>query len=66
MTYSNVEVLIGKYDTDLLMKYTLHISFSIEGGRELLYDEITMVTSLNMDMRKDVVFIKVLNNKINA
>lgn len=49
----------------MIVKYKLHIAFSIEGGKELLYDEINMVTSADIESRNDIVYIKVLNNKIN-
>jgi hypothetical protein len=66
MSFSNIEVLFGQFDTDVILKYKLHIAFSIEGGKELLYDEIDMITSADIEARNDIGFIKMLNNKING
>lgn len=63
--YSDIDVLFGQYDTDVIIKYTMHLSFRIENGKELLYDEIPMITSLNVQSSNDIVYIKVLNNKID-
>jgi len=47
------------------MEYTLNIQFNIEGGKELLYDEIPMISSFDISAQNDVVFPKILNNKID-
>lgn len=44
----------------------MHIAFNIEGGRELIYDEIPMITSYDISSQNDIVYIKLLNNKINS
>jgi len=66
MTFSNIVVLFGQFDTDAVIEYTLNIEFNIEGGQELLYDEIHMITSADIESENDVVLIKILNNKIDT
>lgn len=66
ISYSNVEVMFGQFDVDMILKYKLNIAFLIDGGRELLYDEISMITSADVESKNDIVYIKMLNNKIDA
>ena len=48
------------------MEYTCNIQFNEEGGKELLYDEIPMVSSFDIEAQNDVMFPKLLNNKIDT
>ena len=64
--FSKIEVLLGQQDIDMILRYNMHIGFNVDGGRELLYDEITMVTALDLESKNDVLFIKVINNKISS
>lgn len=57
--------MFGKYDTDIVIEYTMNIAFVQEGGKELLYDEIPMISSIDLEAKNDVMFPKLLNNKIN-
>ena len=59
--------MLGQFDVDVILEYTLCISFSLDDytAQELLYDEIKMVTSFNMEWDKDVAFITILNNKLD-
>jgi hypothetical protein len=66
VNFSDFDVKFGQFDTDILFSYTQNIKFMIEGGQELLYDEIKMITTLDVEAENDVVFVKVLNNKIDS
>ena len=66
VNYSDFDVKFGQFDTDILFSYTQNIKFMIEGGEELLYDEIKMITTLDVEAENDVVFVRVLNNKIDS
>ena len=57
--------MFGKYDTDIVIEYTMNIAFVQEGGKELLYDEIPKISSIDLEAKNDVMFPKLLNNKIN-
>ena len=43
----------------------LSFSLDINGSKELLYDEVSMITSMNMQAKNDILFIQLLNHKIN-
>jgi len=67
ISFKNVNVLFGQYDSDIIIDYTTCLSFYLDGlgSNELIYDEIKMVTSLNMKAENDVLFIDLLSNKLN-
>lgn len=44
----------------------MHLGISIDGGRELLYDEVMMVTAVDVESKNDVLFVKIINNKISS
>jgi hypothetical protein len=59
-------VLLGQQDTDMILRYNMHLWISIDGGRELLYDEVMMVTAVDVESKNDVLFVKIINNKISS
>lgn len=44
----------------------LSFSLDVNGAKELLYDEVKMITSLNMQAKDDILFIQLLNHKMNV
>ena len=65
LSFSNINVTFGKFDTDVVLEYTLHYKIGIDGGKELFYDKIDIISSANIAARNDIVFINVLNHKIS-
>lgn len=68
ITYKDVNALFGQFDTDIILDYTMCLSFSLDaiGSKELLYDEVKMITSMNMKAEDDILFITLLNHKLNV
>jgi hypothetical protein len=66
-SYKDINVMLGQFDVDTIIEYTLCITFSLDDGKskELLYDELKMVTSFNVKVDNDVAFITILNNKLD-
>ena len=64
--FSHFETQFGKYDTDCIFDYTMGISWYLDtlGSKELIYDEIKMVTSANLKTDNDLLFIDILNHKL--
>jgi len=68
ISYKDVKVLFGQFDTDIILDYTMCLSFSLDtmGAKELLYDEVKMISSMNMKAKDDILFITLLNHKLNV
>ena len=66
-SYKDINVMLGQFDVDTIIEYTLCIAFYQDDSKqkELLYDELKMVTSFNMKIDNDVAFITILNNKLD-
>lgn len=67
ISFKNVNVIFGQYDSDIIIDYTTCLSYSLDtlGSSEIFYDEINMVTSMNMKAENDVLFIDLLSHKLN-
>ena len=61
----NPKVLLGQYDTDLIIEYTLAMQW-YNHNKEIMYDELPIITSMDMKMKDDVMFIKLLNHKLDV
>ena len=59
----DVNVLFGQYDTDMILEFTACMQFSDFGNKELMYDEVKMILSMNIEADDDILFIKILNLK---
>lgn len=57
-------MLIGQFDTDLTSTFTVKLGLFVEGGQELIYDELKMVISTNVNASQDIVYPKFINFKI--
>jgi hypothetical protein len=64
LSFKDVEVLIGQYDSHLIFTYNMGICFKLDGvhnAKCLIKDTIPMVTALNMEADDDILMIKILN-----
>lgn len=64
LSFKNFNILAGQFDTDLIFSFTLQLGLYIEGGVELIYDELKMVVSANINSQNDMVFPTIINLKI--
>lgn len=67
LSFKDVNVIFGQYDTDMILEYTAQLRFHEYGatGQELLYDELKMITSMDMTADDDILYIKLLNHKLD-
>jgi len=65
--FSHFETQFGKFDSDCIFDYTMGISWYLDnlGSKELVYDEIKMITSANLGTDNDRLFINILNHKLD-
>ena len=65
MHMKDMKVLFGQYDTDIIIEYTACMSMKMDliGSREFIYDELRMISSMDMKMSDDFMFIHLLNHK---
>lgn len=63
----DIKILFGEFDSDVQMEYKMHISFALDlpNSKELLYDEIKMVTNANVTSNNDILFISILEHRIH-
>ena len=69
LSFKDIKVMFGQYDSDIILEYTACVSFfgmSSKGSRELMYDELKMITTMDMTAKDDVLFMKVLTNKLDV
>ena len=64
--FKDAKVLFGQFDSDMILEYTMAVSFSLDqkDGLELFYDELNMVTSLNLEAENDLLQIEIQNHKL--
>lgn len=78
--FKDIEVLFGSYDTDVIVSYTACFGLMAEkkekemdehpmhpffgGWSEVIYDEIKMVTSANVESKNDMVYPTILKHKV--
>jgi hypothetical protein len=62
-----VNVLFGQYDTDMIIEYTAQMRFHEDNasGKELMYDELKMILSMDMTAEDDILFMRILNLKLD-
>lgn len=61
LDFKDIKVMFGQYDSDIIIDYTLLVRFTLDqsDSLELFYDEVNMVTSMNMEATNDVLFIDI-------
>ena len=64
---NHITVTLGQFDCDVIFDYTLEFAIFEDNSdmKELIYDEIRIITSVDMTTLNDVATIKVLENKLN-
>lgn len=67
LSYKDVNVIFGQYDTDMILEYTAQMRFHEYGssGTELMYDEVKMIMSMDMTADDDILYVKLLNLKLD-
>jgi len=65
-SFKDINVMFGKFDTDVIIEYTVCFSLRVDvaGSPELIYDELKMVTSAKVRADDDIVYITLLKNKL--
>lgn len=69
--FKNIKTMFGQYNTDMILEYTACFSIYPDNRserrseRELIYDEIPMITSMDVRSKNDVLYINMINNKID-
>lgn len=79
--FKDVKVQFGKYDTDVIFEYTLCLDFRPDGeytrhkkGHEkenpnpttVFYDELHMVSTAMMTWTKDIMYLNIMNHKLDV
>jgi hypothetical protein len=62
--FHDFDVKIGQFDTDIISTLVVKLSLSLEDGPELIYDELKVVLSANVNAKNDFVFPQLINLKI--
>ena len=64
--FKEVKVLFGQFDSDIIVEYTMSVAFSLDkkGSDELFYDELNMITALNLEADNDILFFDIQNHKM--
>lgn len=81
LSFKDVTVLYGQYDTNIIIEYTICLDFKPDdpgsnksgtpadhnqGNAEtVFYDEIHLITSLEVDVKQDVMQIQILQHKMD-
>ena len=61
----DIDVVFGQYDTDIIFEYKVCMSWFDRNGTHLMYDELKMISSMDMTVENDVMFITLLNHKLD-
>lgn len=64
VTFKDFNVIFGSFDTDVIASYTVAFALYLENGKEVIYDELKMVTSAKVRSENDVVYVTLLKNKL--
>lgn len=64
VTYKDVNVIFGSFDTDVILSYTVSFQLNLDNGDEIIYDELKMVTSAKVRSEDDNVYVTLLKNKL--
>lgn len=66
LNFKDIEVKFGEYDTDIILSYTTCVKFLLaDDDKELMYDEIRMITSGSVRNDENTLYAKVLSHKID-
>jgi len=63
----NIKVLFGQFDSDVILEYDLIVEFFEAASKEsLIKDKFNMITTLDLRTEGDIVFINLLNMKVDS
>jgi hypothetical protein len=64
---NHISITFGQFDCDIIIDYTLEFAIFEDtvDNKELIYDEIRIITSADIVTLNDVATVKVLENKLN-
>jgi len=64
--FKDINVIFGQFDSDMIFEYTLSVRFALDtkDAVELFYDELTMMTSLNLQADNDILYFDIQNHKL--
>jgi hypothetical protein len=64
--FKDVKILFGQFDSDIIVEYTMSVAFALdkEGSGELFYDELNMITALNLEADNDILFFDIQNHRL--
>lgn len=67
LSFKDVSIKFGQFDTDVVMEYTMGLDFALDqkDSESLFKDELKMITSFNMQTVDDKMMINVLMHKMN-
>lgn len=53
VTFKDMQVLFGSFDTDIILSYTVCFQLNLMDGTKIIYDELKMVTSFKIRAEND-------------
>jgi len=77
--FKDPTIMFGQFDTDLIFEYTLKMKFKLDQEEddseysygysqqnpELLYDEVRMISTMNIEADDDILYIDLLSHKLD-
>lgn len=61
----DVNVLFSQHETDIIMEYTLCLSWKTEQQVEM-YDEVRMISTMDLETDNDIMYITLLSHKLDV
>jgi hypothetical protein len=81
LSFKDITVLYGQYDTNIIMEYTVCLDFkpddpgSYKSGKAsdeghgnaetVFYDELHLISTIELDVKNDLMNIKILQHKLD-
>ena len=63
--FKDLNVIFGKFDSDIIVEYSASFAvWELKSEKMLILDEIPMITSMNMKMEDDIVYLDVLKHMV--
>lgn len=71
--FKDPSVMFGQFDTDLIFEYTLKMKYKLDipdemsygQNTELLYDEVRMISTMNIEADDDILYVDLLSHKLD-
>jgi len=67
LSFKDIDIMFAEHETDIILDYMLCIKFSHDGeeGEEILYDELKVITSIDVEVMKDIAFPHIVSMKLD-